>query len=315
VDAAHPLLQPRRVPGDVVVDHQPAELEVHALARGVGADQVLGSAVGVWRAEQLHLAVALDVVHAAMQPRHLAGEADRLQPVGQVICRVAVLGEHEHLLVAEPRVPHGLQQLLELGLVAAPQDGLSTLHEPVHSVALDDEVRERFGSGGVERRVLGHLVRLAGVGGVLVRRGPLQQVALVRRFPGRRVLRPAEDFGALRLHQLDHGGQALRPALQRGAQGGGRAGQTALEDGHRQARRGAVQARGAVVKGAHVARRALVQLALLGREVEAERVAAADGVERLPVEGDHLLLGAADEVSPPAVRRERTQRLRRGEDV
>ena len=41
VDAAHALLQPHRVPGDVVVDHQPAELEVDALARRLGGDQHL----------------------------------------------------------------------------------------------------------------------------------------------------------------------------------------------------------------------------------------------------------------------------------
>src|SRR3990170_8877534 len=33
VDTAHPLLEARRVPRDVVVQHQPAELEVDALRR------------------------------------------------------------------------------------------------------------------------------------------------------------------------------------------------------------------------------------------------------------------------------------------
>ena len=42
VDAAHALLQPHRVPGDVVVDHQPAELQVDAFARGLGGHQHLG---------------------------------------------------------------------------------------------------------------------------------------------------------------------------------------------------------------------------------------------------------------------------------
>jgi hypothetical protein len=42
VDAAHALLQAHRVPGDVVVDHQPAELQVDALAGGLGGDQHLG---------------------------------------------------------------------------------------------------------------------------------------------------------------------------------------------------------------------------------------------------------------------------------
>ena len=51
VDAAEPLLDPVRVPRQVVVDHQVGALQVQALARGVGGDQhpavrVLG--------EQLH---------------------------------------------------------------------------------------------------------------------------------------------------------------------------------------------------------------------------------------------------------------------
>ena len=41
VDAAHPLLQAHRVPRDVVVDHEPAELEVDAFAGGLGGDQDL----------------------------------------------------------------------------------------------------------------------------------------------------------------------------------------------------------------------------------------------------------------------------------
>ena len=41
VDAAHALLQPYRVPGDIVVDHEPAELEVNSLAGGLGGDENL----------------------------------------------------------------------------------------------------------------------------------------------------------------------------------------------------------------------------------------------------------------------------------
>ena len=41
VDAPHALLQAHRVPGDVVVDHEPAELEVDALAGRLGRDQHL----------------------------------------------------------------------------------------------------------------------------------------------------------------------------------------------------------------------------------------------------------------------------------
>ena len=38
VDPAHALLQPNRVPRQVVVDHQVAELEVDPLAGGLGCD-------------------------------------------------------------------------------------------------------------------------------------------------------------------------------------------------------------------------------------------------------------------------------------
>ena len=41
VDAAEALLEPVRVPGQVVVDHQVGALEVDALAGGVGGDQDL----------------------------------------------------------------------------------------------------------------------------------------------------------------------------------------------------------------------------------------------------------------------------------
>ena len=46
VDAAEPLLEPVRVPRQVVVDHQVGALEVHALAGGVGGDQHAHVGVG-----------------------------------------------------------------------------------------------------------------------------------------------------------------------------------------------------------------------------------------------------------------------------
>ena len=38
MDAPEPLLQPGRVPGQVVIDHQPAELEVDPFAGRLGGD-------------------------------------------------------------------------------------------------------------------------------------------------------------------------------------------------------------------------------------------------------------------------------------
>ena len=71
VDAAHALLQPHRVPRDVVVDHQPAELQVDAFARGFGGDEdlaglaelALGVDAGAGR-------VAVADLHAAVNLRH-----------------------------------------------------------------------------------------------------------------------------------------------------------------------------------------------------------------------------------------------------
>ena len=61
VDAAEALLQAGRVPGQVVVDHQPAELEVDALAGGFGRDADL-----LRGAELLLGALALVRIHAAV---------------------------------------------------------------------------------------------------------------------------------------------------------------------------------------------------------------------------------------------------------
>ncbi len=80
VDAAHALLQPDGVPGDVVVDHEPAELEVDAFAGGLGGDQHLGAssrklALGVdARAGR----VAVADLHAAVDLRDGQAPLDEL---------------------------------------------------------------------------------------------------------------------------------------------------------------------------------------------------------------------------------------------
>ena len=42
VDAAHALFKPDKIPGNIVIDHQPAELKVDAFAGGFGGDKHLG---------------------------------------------------------------------------------------------------------------------------------------------------------------------------------------------------------------------------------------------------------------------------------
>ena len=111
VDAAHALLEADGIPGDVVVDHEPAELEVDAFARRLGGHQDLAVlaelALGVdARARR----VAVADLHAAVDLRDgeapLAELAQRpavLAVAGQVVERVLVLGEDEqlHLRVGE----------------------------------------------------------------------------------------------------------------------------------------------------------------------------------------------------------------------
>ena len=102
VDAAEALLQPVRVPGQVVVDHQVGALQVDAFARGVGCQ------------EHLHLRVVPErflhrqpflAAHAAMNDddRLLTAEQSR-DALPQVPQRVPVLGEeHEVLPRGGPR--------------------------------------------------------------------------------------------------------------------------------------------------------------------------------------------------------------------
>ena len=66
VDTAHPLLEAGRVPREVVVDHEPAELEVDTLSGSVRSDEVVGAAIARRATEELDLPLTLPVVHAAM---------------------------------------------------------------------------------------------------------------------------------------------------------------------------------------------------------------------------------------------------------
>ena len=111
VDAADALFQADGIPGDVEVDHHPAELQVDAFAGGLGRDEYLGRflelALGIdARARR----VAIADLHAAVDLRErqapLAQFSDRavLAAVArQVVEGVLVLGEDEqpHLGVVE----------------------------------------------------------------------------------------------------------------------------------------------------------------------------------------------------------------------
>ena len=114
VDAADPLLQPDGVPGDVVVDHQPAELQVDAFAGRLGGDEHLGRlaelALGVdarsRRVAVADLHAAVDLGDGQAPLAELAERAAVAAVAGEVVERVLVLGEDEqlHLRVGEEAV-------------------------------------------------------------------------------------------------------------------------------------------------------------------------------------------------------------------
>ena len=122
VDAAHPLFEPDGVPGDVVVDHEPAELEVDAFARRLGGHQDLGLVAELlFRIDAGAGCVAVADLHAAVDLRdgkpplaELAQRTAFLAVGGEVVQRLLVLGEDQelHLRVLEDAV--GGQHLAEL---------------------------------------------------------------------------------------------------------------------------------------------------------------------------------------------------------
>ena len=113
VDAAHALLEPVRVPRDVVVDHQVAELEVDALAGRLGRHHDLGPLP-----ELLLCGDALAQLHPAVDQGDVEVGAELLD---EVVERVLVLGEDEELLarvVAQAFLGHDVEQLVQLPLGA-----------------------------------------------------------------------------------------------------------------------------------------------------------------------------------------------------
>ena len=96
MDAPHPLLQTDGVPRDVVVDHQPTELQVDAFAGRLCGDKLLGAVavaeypLGV-EAGAGHVAVA--DLHAAVDLRDV--QAPLRELIDEVVQRVFMLGEDQ----------------------------------------------------------------------------------------------------------------------------------------------------------------------------------------------------------------------------
>ena len=105
MDTAHALLQADRVPGDVVIDHQPAELEIDTFSCCLGGDENLrGLAELALSIDAATGCIAVADFHTAMN--HGEGQAPLAEfahgaailPVaGEIVERVFMLGEDEKL--------------------------------------------------------------------------------------------------------------------------------------------------------------------------------------------------------------------------
>ena len=215
VDAAHALLEAGRVPGHVVVHHEPAELQVDALARGVGRDQVVGAAVAERTAEQIHLRLALAVVEAAVDRRHLAGEPQPLEATDQELAGVAMLGEHDELLAGERRVAQHAAQLLELRVLAVFGQTPCPGEQRLHLDALFPKLRQGRRDDAAEGAVLERFVALAlpRLVGVLVRRPGLEEVG----GRGETILPALQLVHPAGAHEVDRLVEPTQAALERGS--------------------------------------------------------------------------------------------------
>ena len=114
VDAAHALFQPHWIPGNVVVNHEPAELQVYAFPGGFRSHEHLGGLAefalgpdsGVRRVAVTNFHGAVDLGHT-QAPLHQFAQRPAFPSITrQKIERVLMLGEDEqlHLRVFEDTV-------------------------------------------------------------------------------------------------------------------------------------------------------------------------------------------------------------------
>ena len=138
----------------------PGELQVDALARGVGADHVESTAVSRLLAEELDLLLSLAELHSAVDLGDLTREPQSLQSPDQVVEGVAMLGEDDELLVAVLGVLQHFAELLELGLVPLGIDPLRQVQKLFDPIPLGNQLGERDGDDTAHDLLLGDLVLL-----------------------------------------------------------------------------------------------------------------------------------------------------------
>ena len=303
VDAAHPLLQAVRVPGDVVVEEDVADLEVDALARGLGGDQDLDLAfaellLGVKARARL---VARARLHAAVDAAD--AEAPGLQPIHEVVQRVLELGEEEQALVRVVEEAFLLEQLLELRELRLGARILDRLGLDGQASQLLDLLAHLIGASR-ERDRLEH--RLQPLALALLHLLQLFRIGKIRRRLAGEILRTLETLF-----------QAPGAVLERTAHGVGARREPALVERHQEADRAGARVLalgcGAGALALHEARHIAVEVELRPVDLEIHRVRNALGEDRLGRPGavrpplgkvDHRLLGAAQvEGRPPAVHR------------
>ena len=114
MNAPHALLQPGRIPRYVVIDHDPAELEIDAFAGSISTDKETSAALIEGLSESLHLLFALKVLHASMNLGDLPRVTHAAKSSHEEFERVAVLCEDDQFFAAEPRVRQDFPKFIEL---------------------------------------------------------------------------------------------------------------------------------------------------------------------------------------------------------
>jgi hypothetical protein len=274
VDASHPLLQPRGIPRDVVVDHQPAgALQVNSLGSGVGADHVRRAAVSDRTVKEIDLLLTFEIIHRTMDFGDLPGEAHRFEALHDEIEGVAMFGEDEDFLIAPLLVADHLPQPFEFGIFASLIDIAREVEQLTNLAALGLELTESSGHHSSHRGQVGGLVFLEAIFGLLfVGSLLLLDIAESQPFLARQQFLRAKPS---RADIVDKAIELRQPALERTHQRISRAGEAALKDAHRKARCRPIQEFGPIVVFAHVVGRAVIQRLLADsalRELIAQRV-------------------------------------------